>query len=59
MIFSSIVFLFRFLPVFCFLYFLAPGRLKNVVLFLGSLVFYAYVSRKTAFCCFFVSVLTM
>lgn len=46
MIFSSIVFLFRFLPVFCFLYFLAPGRLKNVVLFLGSLVFYAWGEPK-------------
>lgn len=40
--FDSIVFLFRFLPAFLILYFAAPGRMKNVVLLLGSLFFYAW-----------------
>lgn len=42
MVFSSTLFLFRFLPVIMFLYFVAPGRAKNVLLLLGSLFFYAW-----------------
>ena len=42
MVFSSIPFLFRFLPIFMILYFAAPRRMKNVILFLGSLIFYAW-----------------
>lgn len=42
MVFSSILFLFRFLPIFMILYFLAPGRAKNLVLLIGSLIFYAW-----------------
>lgn len=42
MVFSSIPFLFRFLPIFMMLYFAAPRRMKNIILFLGSLVFYAW-----------------
>lgn len=42
MVFSSVVFLFRFLPLFFILYYMVPGRMKNVVLFLGSLFFYAW-----------------
>lgn len=42
MVFSSILFLFRFLPIFMICYFLAPKRMKNVILFLGSLIFYAW-----------------
>ena len=47
MVFSSILFLFRFLPAFMICYFaacnkLAPRRMKNVILFLGSLIFYAW-----------------
>lgn len=42
MVFSSVVFLFRFLPVFFILYYTAPGRMKNFILFLGSLFFYAW-----------------
>ena len=40
MVFSTIIFLFRFLPITLALYYLAPPRLKNTVLFLCSLVFY-------------------
>lgn len=42
MLFSSILFLFTFLPVTLILYYLAPGKLKNVVLLAASLVFYAW-----------------
>lgn len=40
MIFSSIPFLYYFLPAVLLLYFAAPKRLKNLVLFLTSLFFY-------------------
>lgn len=42
MVFSSILFLFRFLPLVLLLYFIAPRRLRNAILFLVSLVFYAW-----------------
>ncbi len=40
MLFSSISFLYYFLPLTVGLYFAAPGRFKNTVLLLASLVFY-------------------
>ena len=46
MVFSSFDFLFRFLPVFLFLYFICPERQRNLCLFVGSLVFYFYGSRQ-------------
>ena len=42
MLFSSIVFLFTFLPIILILYYIVPRRFKNVVLLLASLVFYAW-----------------
>lgn len=42
MIFSSIFFLFVFLPVTLILYFLVPWKLKNTVLLIVSLIFYAW-----------------
>lgn len=42
MVFSSIVFLFYFLPALLALYVLAPKKLKNLVLLLASLTFYAW-----------------
>ena len=42
MVFSSVVFLFRFLPIFFLFYYVVPGRMKNVLLFVGSLFFYAW-----------------
>ena len=42
MVFSSVVFLLRFLPLFFLLYYVIPGRAKNGILFLGSLFFYAW-----------------
>ena len=42
MVFSSLLFLFRFLPVVLVLYFAVPRRWKNLILLLVSLVFYAW-----------------
>lgn len=42
MLFSSIVFLFTFLPIILILYYLVPRPMKNVILLFGSLLFYAW-----------------
>lgn len=42
MVFSSLVFIFRFLPIALAIYFLTPRKLKNFALFIISLVFYAW-----------------
>lgn len=42
MVFSSILFLFYFLPLFLLIYIIAPNKLKNLVLLLTSLTFYAW-----------------
>ncbi len=42
MVFSSIPFLFRFLPVAFLLYFILPRKLRNLVLFVSSLIFYSW-----------------
>ena len=42
MVFSSILFLFYFLPAILILYYLAPKKKRNFVLFFGSLFFYAW-----------------
>ncbi|GLX69892.1 MBOAT family O-acyltransferase [Paenibacillus glycanilyticus] len=42
MVFSSLLFLFVFLPAVWLLYWLSPRRGKNLILFLASLVFYAW-----------------
>ncbi|GGG61884.1 MBOAT family O-acyltransferase [Paenibacillus radicis (ex Gao et al. 2016)] len=42
MVFSSLLFLFLFLPAVLALYFISPWRIKNFVLFAASLVFYAW-----------------
>ena len=46
MVFSTIIFLFRFLPITLALYYLVPGRFKNTVLFVCSLVFYSWGEVK-------------
>ena len=40
MLFSSVGFLFRFLPVFMLIYLIVPARYRNVILVAGSLIFY-------------------
>ncbi|MDE7058460.1 MAG: MBOAT family protein, partial [Lachnospiraceae bacterium] len=42
MVFSSLIFICRFFPVFLTIYLLVSARYRNLVLFLGSLVFYAW-----------------
>lgn len=42
MVFSSVTFLFYFLPALIVIYYLAPARLKNLVMILASFVFYAW-----------------
>lgn len=42
MSFSTMIFLFRFLPIFLLIYFVVSAEYRNLVLLLGSLVFYAY-----------------
>ncbi len=48
MLFSSIPFLFYFLPCVLILYFIAPKPLRNAVLLISSLVFYAWDKPKFA-----------
>ena len=40
MIFSSLEFIFIFLPLFLILYFVSPTKYKNYVLLIGSIIFY-------------------
>jgi len=42
MVFSSLIFLFFFLPAVLLIYYCSPRKIKNLVLFLTSLVFYAW-----------------
>ena len=42
MVFSSMEFLFRFLPIFLVAYFLTKKAYRNITLLIGSLIFYAY-----------------
>ena len=42
MVFSSLEFIFRFLPVFLIVYYMVPPRFRNLVLFLGSIAFYSF-----------------
>ena len=42
MVFSSIPFIFFFLPVFLILYYLVPYKVKNILLLIFSLIFYAW-----------------
>lgn len=46
MIFSSLLFLFRFIPVFFLIYYIVPFRFKNAVLLIGSIIFYAWGEPK-------------
>ena len=42
MLFSSITFLFLFLPVTVLIYYLVPQKTRNLVLLIASLFFYAW-----------------
>ena len=49
MLFSSIPFLYYFLPAVLILYFLSPNKLKNTVLLVSSLIFYGWGEPKYLF----------
>ena len=49
MVFSSLIFLFAFLPLVLAIYFIAPRRWRNFVLLIFSLVFYAWGEPITVF----------
>ncbi|MGG4446505.1 MBOAT family O-acyltransferase [Brevibacillus porteri] len=42
MVFSSLIFLFQFLPAVLLVYYVSPKKLRNAVLFAASLIFYAW-----------------
>lgn len=42
MSFTTIEFMFRFLPIFLIVYYVVPTRYKNLILLIGSFVFYAW-----------------
>lgn len=44
MVFSSLEFIFIFLPIFLFLYYIAPYKIKNLIILIGSIIFYAWGS---------------
>lgn len=46
MVFSSLEFIFRFLPIFLILYYAVPYRYRNIVLLVGSICFYAFGEPK-------------
>ena len=47
MVFSDLRFLYIFLPIFFMCYYLAPMKIKNLTLVLGSLIFYTVGSYKS------------
>ena len=56
MLFCSEEFIFIFLPVFLLVYYMVPGRMRNLVLLLGSLWFY-FLGEKKWFVLILVSIL--
>jgi alginate O-acetyltransferase complex protein AlgI len=48
-VFSSLEFIFRFLPVFLIVYYLVPARFRNIVLLIGSIIFYTIGDYKYLF----------
>lgn len=42
MVFSDLLFLFRFLPIVLVIYFVSPKKFRNAILFFSSLIFYAW-----------------
>ena len=46
MVFSSVTFLFYFLPIVLVLYYLVPNKLKNLILLISSFIFYFYGEPK-------------
>ena len=49
MVFSSIVFIFRFLPITLIIYFISPRKYRNFILLVISLIFYSWGEAKYFF----------
>src|ERR1700722_1319357 len=49
MVFSSILFLFYFLPIFLITYFIVDKKFKNIVILIGSIVFYSWGAPRFIF----------
>lgn len=49
MLFTSISFLYYFLPIVIVFYFIVPKKLKNIVLFISSMIFYFYGEPRYIF----------
>lgn len=50
MVFSSLDFIVRFLPIFLLVYYVTPYKFKNFVLLVGSLYFYAFGEPYISVC---------
>lgn len=57
MVFSSITFLFYFLPLVILSYFLSPSKLKNLTLLIFSLIFYTFGEPKYIFIMIFSTII--
>lgn len=57
MVFSSIVFLLYFMPVFLLVYYIADTKYKNGILLIGSILFYAWGAPKFIFVILFTTFL--
>ena len=49
MLFTSISFLYYFLPIVIIIYFILPKKMRNFILFIASMVFYFYGEPKYIF----------
>ena len=49
MLFTSISFLYYFLPALIIIYFITPKKYKNIILLIASLLFYLYGEPKYVF----------
>jgi alginate O-acetyltransferase complex protein AlgI len=57
MVFSSIVFLLYFLPLFLLIYYICDAKYKNAVILIGSIFFYAWGAPKFIFVILFTTLL--
>ncbi len=49
MVFSSIIFIFFFLPIFLFIYYVLPNKFKNLFIVIGGYFFYSWGAPQFAF----------
>ena len=49
MVFSSITFLFYFLPIVLALYYLVPNKFKNLILLISSFIFFIFMENQNMY----------